>query len=224
MTESTSACVRGCSLYRQHLTDCESPETCAGCLPRRADHGHLCHTCHRRLELMLHDAPTVVSWLTGNLATGQGAAASGDFITSSKELALPIKAGIYDERQAICDALAAWADDVAETLGVTGPLTHTPERDTRFLQTWLTSIERLDPIGDWWEELAEHTSNAHALAPWRPSLRRIRDVACPRCKETNLVIYGGEADITCQSCRSMMTEKDFEMWQEVLRTVGAEAV
>src|SRR5690349_9476755 len=71
MSETTEACIRGCSLYRQHLTDCDGftdmGRECTGCLPRRAQYGHLCHTCHRRLELMLHDAPTVVSWLTGNL-------------------------------------------------------------------------------------------------------------------------------------------------------------
>lgn len=216
MAEMTEACVRGCSLYREHLADCEG-EPCSGCLPRRAQYGHLCHTCHRRLELMLHDAPTVIRWLTGNLATGQGAATSGDKVTSSRELALPIKAGIYDERQAICDALAAWADDVAETLTVTGPLTHTVENDVRFIQTWLTTIERMDPIGDWWEELAEHTSNAHALAPWRPAMRRIASVPCPGCSETQLAIYGGESDITCLACKMMMTEDRFEIWQRVLK-------
>ena len=79
------------------------------------------------------------------------------------------------------------------------------------------AIERMDPIGDWWEELAEHTSNAHALAPWRPAMRRIRRVPCPRCGETNLGIFGGESDITCLSCRAMMTEDQFELWQTVLR-------
>ncbi len=221
MSEMTAECVRGCSLYNQHLTDCEDRETCKGCLPRRADHGGLCHTCHRRLELMLHDAPTVVNWLTGNLASGSSAAANGDIVKSSKELALPIKAGIYDERQAICDALAAWADDVAETLGVTGPLAHTPEQDSRFLLTWLTSIERLDPIGDWWDELAEHTSAAHALAPWRPAMRRVPGVPCPRCSETNLRIYGGESDVSCGSCSGMMREDEFELWQTVLKTEEA---
>lgn len=216
MSETTEACARGCSLYRQHLTDCEDGDECSGCLPRRAQYGRLCHTCHRRLELMLFDAPTVVNWLTGNLATG-GTASDDPHVTGSRDLPLPIKAAIFDERQAMCDALSVWADDIAETLGVTGPLSHTAEHDARFLLTWLSSIERMDPIGDWWEELAEHTSNAHALAPWRPAMRRIRRVPCPRCGETNLGIFGGESDITCLSCRAMMTEDQFELWQTVLR-------
>jgi hypothetical protein len=217
MSETTEACIRGCALYGQHLTDCEDQATCKGCLPRRAQYGHLCHTCHRRLELMLHDAPTVVAWLTGNLASGGSGSSDDPHVTGSRELPLPIKAGIFDERQAICDALAAWADDIAETLGVSGPIRHDVENDCRFLRTWLTSIERLDPIGDWWEELAEHTSNAHALAPWRPPVRRIPAIRCPRCSEVNLVIYGGESDVTCQSCKSMMTENEFWIWENVLQ-------
>lgn len=214
MSETTEACIRGCTMLREHLTDCEGD--CKGCLPRRANYGHLCHTCHRRLELMLTDAPTVVNWLSGNLAAG-GTISDDPHVTGSRELPLPIKAGIFDERQAICDALAAWADDVAETLGVTGPLAHDAKQDSRFLLTWLTSIERLDPIGDWWEELAEHMSAAHALAPWRPAVRRIPRVYCPRCGEANLVIYGGDSDVTCQSCKSMMTENEFWLWEHVLQ-------
>lgn len=217
MSESLS-CIRGCALYRQHLVDCEGRDdgSCSGCLPRLASHGLLCHTCHRRLELMLHDAPTVDRWLSGNLASG-GTGSDDPHVTGSRELPLPIKTGIYDERQALRDAFAAWADDIAETLGVKGPLSHTVEFDVRFLQTWLSSIEQLDPIGDWWEELAEHTSMAHALAPWRPAVRRIAGVPCPRCTETNLVIYGGESDVTCQSCKGMMTEDQFGLWQNVLK-------
>lgn len=212
MSESTEACIRGCSLYQQHLSDCEGD--CKGCLPRRAQYGHLCHTCHRRLELMLHDAPTVDRWLTGNLSGGQSG--ESEKLTGSKELRLPIKVSIYDERQATRDSLAVWADDVAETLGVRGPLRHDVEADAKFLRTWLTSIERLDPIGDWWEELAEHISNAHALAPWRPEMRRVPGVPCPRCEETNLRIYGGETDVCCGSCKAMMTENEFWLWENVL--------
>ena len=59
-------------------------------------------------------------------------------------------------------------------------------------------------------------SEAHALAPWRPTVRRIPRVPCPGCEETNLVIFGGESDITCQSCGIMMTEDRFAMWERVL--------
>ena len=223
MIESTSACIRGCSLYRRHLTDCEDGDACSGCLPRRAEYGLLCWPCHRRYELMLHDAPTVYRWLTGNMATGQGAATEGDHVTASKELPLPIKAAVYDIRELMADQFAATVDHLVELLGVTGPGRHSVERDVRFMQTWLGSVERQDFIADWWEELADTMVQAHALAPWRPAMRRVAGVPCPRCEESNLAIFGGESDITCLSCRAMMTEDQFELWQNVLQIADTSA-
>lgn len=43
------ACIRGCTQSRHHLDECADDE-CYGCLPRLAEHGHLCHSCHRRLR------------------------------------------------------------------------------------------------------------------------------------------------------------------------------
>lgn len=216
MTETTEACVRDCSLYRQHLTDC-TEETCRGCLPRRAGHGHLCHPCHRRLELMLTDAPTVVRWLTGNLGTGQGAAMDDMRVTTiGAGPPLPIKAAIYDVRQLLCDRLAIWADQWSEIKGIGGVARHTPEADAGHLLKWLRGVEGLDWIGDWWDELAECMSDAHALAPWRPAARRVPGVPCPRCGEVNLLIFGGEADISCGSCKALMRMQEFEVWERVL--------
>src|SRR5690349_2475215 len=106
MSETTEACIRGCSMLRRHLADCEDPETCRGCLPRRAEVGHLCGPCHRRFELMLTDAATVDRWLTGNLAAGQGQAAADDVrVRGSKEDPAPIKVAIFDVRQLLADRL-----------------------------------------------------------------------------------------------------------------------
>lgn len=217
MIESTTACIRGCSLYRRHLSDCEDPETCRGCLPRRADHGLLCWPCHRRYELMLHDAPTVHRWLTGNMATGQGAAAEGEHVTASKELPLPIKAAVYDIRELLADQLAATVDHLVELLGVSGPGRHSVTTDVRFMQTWLTSIERQEFIADWWEELADTMVQAHALAPWRPAVKRVGSIPCPECGEANLMIFGGESDVTCGSCRTMIPEARFGLWEQIVR-------
>lgn len=219
VTETHTACTRGCTQLRFHLVDCEAMVgECRGCLPRPAKHGNLCHPCHRRLELMLTDADTVDRWLTGNIATGSSGASDGTHVTGTKETPLPIREGIYDAREALRDSLAVWVDDIAERFAVKGPLTHTVAEDARFLLRWLTQIVTLDPIGDWWTELADHTSAAHALAPWRPAVRRIPGVPCPRCTETNLKIYGGETDVTCGSCSAMMTEDQFDLWQRVLKT------
>lgn len=217
MSEATKACIRGCSLYRRHLTDCEDPDFCRGCLPRRAEYGNLCWPCHRRLELMLTDAPVVFRWLTGNMAAGQGAATDAEHVTGSREQPAPIKVMVFDQRQLLADRLAVWADDLAETKSITGPERHTPEADAKFLLTWLPGVEKFAWIGDWWEELAETLSDAHSLAPWRPEVKRCRGIPCPECAETNLVIFGGESDVTCMSCRNMIPEKRYGLWEQIIR-------
>src|SRR3712207_2539379 len=113
MTETTRACVRGCSLHGRHLTDCEDRDACRGCLPRRAQHGNLCWPCHRRFELMLTDAPVVYRWLTGNMAAGQGAArAREDFERSGggDGSPAPIKPDVMDLRDLLADRLSCWVD------------------------------------------------------------------------------------------------------------------
>jgi hypothetical protein len=221
VSQTTEACIRGCSLYNQHLVECMD-DMCRGCLPRRAEHGHLCYPCHRRFELMLTDAPTVCRWLTGNLA-GHGSAPDDVKVQSSGDgPPLPLKAAVFDARQLLSDRLAIWADHWAEVKSIAAPR-HSPEADSEFLLRWLRGVETLDWIGDWWEELAECMTDAHALAPWRPALRRVPGVPCPGCEETNLVIFGGESDITCLSCKIVMTEERFGLWERVLKTEREEA-
>lgn len=223
MSETTRACERGCKMYRHHLTECETPDTCRGCLPQRATHGLLCSTCHRRFELMLTDCGTVDRWLTGNIAAGGTGAM--DSVGQGKvkqkhaanETPAPIKVAIFDVRQLLADRLTIWVDHHIEDSGVSGPDRHTVEADAAHLLKWLPSIIWWDVIGDWWEELAECFTDAHALAPWRPEVRRLPGVPCPGCAETNLVIYGGETDVACRSCNILMTEDRFELWQRVLR-------
>ena len=230
MSETTSACILGCAMYRKHLDECEgiNDETCRGCLPRRAEVGHLCGACHRRLELMLTDAPTVVRWLTGNLAGSTHDHApdvstwAGDRPELGSDMRLPLSADILDTRDLLRDRLTLWVDDWCEFKGLSGPDRHSPEADSEYLLMWLPGVCKLDWIGDWWTEMAETMTQAHALAPWRPAMRRIKGVPCPGCTETNLAIFGGESDITCLSCRIMMTEDRFEMWQRVLHMEAEE--
>jgi len=222
MSETTEACIRGCRMYRRHLVECEgaTDETCLGCLPQRATHGHLCDTCRRRLQLMIHDSPTVIRWLTGNMIAGDsGSRAKEDHeqIRSEGEVPAPIKVDVLDLRDLLRDRLTLWVDDWCEHKGLSGPDRHTPEADAEYLLMWLPGICGLSWIGDWWTEMAETMSEAHALAPWRPVMRRLPGVTCPGCAETNLAIFGGESDVTCLSCGIMMTEDRFELWQRVLK-------
>lgn len=231
MTETTEACIRGCSIYREHLAECEGfndpGRVCEGCLPRRAFRGHLCGTCYRRFELMLTDAPTVHRWLTGNLGAGDQASRMkqdyerrGGGEKGVVETPVPLKVEMLDVRDLLADRLAIWVDHWCEVKGLSGPLRHGVKEDSGTLLRWLPGIAALDWIGDWWEELAECMIDAHALAPWRPPVRRIKGIPCPGCAETNLVIYGGESDITCQSCKILITEERFGIWERVLKAEG----
>lgn len=208
-------------MYNNHLVECEDQDECRGCLPQRATKGHLCATCARRLELMIHDAPTVIRWLTGNMADGgyeRDLEPEKGRIRyyGARHYPAPMKVQLADLRDLLRDRLTLWVDDWCEFKGLTGPKQHTPEVDSDYLQMWFHGVCHLDWVGDWWTEMAETMSEAHALAPWRPVMRRLPGVPCPGCSETNLVIYGGESDVCCQSCRIMMTEDRFHVWQKVL--------
>lgn len=222
MSETTEACIRGCRMYRRHLVECDEGEHCRGCLPRRATQGHLCDTCHRRLELMITDAPTVIRWLTGNMTAGEGAARAKEDheqIHADGEVPAPVKVDVLDLRDLLTDRLALWVDDWCEHKNLTGPERHSPESDAEYLLRWLPGLCRLDWIGDWWEEMAETMRDAHALAPWRPVMKRVPNVPCPNqdCGETNLAIFGGESDVTCLSCRTMIPEARFGLWEQIVR-------
>jgi hypothetical protein len=167
---------------------------------------------------MLHDAPVIFRWLTGNMTAGSGAARPHEDYErgGTPDLPTPLKLQILDQRDLMADQLTEWTDDWCEQRSLSGPDRHSVETDSTFLLLWLPTMVREEWIGDWWEALAETVSLAHALAPWRPAVRRIPGVPCPGCGEANLVIYGGDSDITCQSCKIIMTEERFGLWERVL--------
>ena len=237
MTESTEACVRGCSMYRRHLADCPNPTAdaistgpsqgyppCRGCMPRRAQHGHLCWPCHRRLELMLTDAPVVWRWLTGNMTAGEGAARAKEDHErrpgGEEGSPTPVKLDVLDLRDLLADRLALWAGEWAEVHNVTAPVVllgrHDIAADSEFLLRWLPGLERQDWIGDWWEELAETMRDAHALAPWRPTMTRCHGIPCPDCEQETLVIQGGSSDVFCLTCKTLIPENRYGIWVQIL--------
>jgi hypothetical protein len=164
---------------------------------------------------MLTDAPIVWRWMSGNMSS-QSAGLDGDLITGSREEPAPLNLGILDARDLLADQLAELVDDVCETRNLTGPKRHTVEADAKFVLTWLGTVEREDWIGDWWTALAETMSACHKLAPWRPEMRRCYGIACPECEETNLVVFGGDEDVTCLSCRTMIPPDRYLIWTRIL--------
>jgi hypothetical protein len=76
-------------------------------------------------------------------------------------------------------------------------------------------IEASDFTKDLWEELAHVTSEAHALAPWRPELRRVEGIPCPECHNCALVIFGGEEDVSCLECRLIIPKERYLIWTRI---------
>lgn len=219
------ACARGCTVRRRHLAACENPDDCRGCEPRAARHGRLCWPCHRRLSLMLVDAPQVDGWLNANLAASTSSAAKEDYERargSADGSPAPLKVAVLDVRQELSDQLASWVDNLCEEhVGgdgrpLRGPDSHTVAADAGYLLTWLDRVEASDWVADLWDELAETMSAAHALAPWRPEMRRCHGISCPECEETTLVIFGGDEDVTCLSCRALILPARYGLWVRVL--------
>lgn len=213
-----TTCVRGCLAPRRHLDECDD-EACCGCRPAEAKHGRLCWNCHRRLELMLTDAPTVVDWLNTHLARGTARPAKNDaeIRRSSGDQPLPLDLGILDLVDTWEQALTGWVDSLCEATDppLTGPAEHDPRSCARFLLTWLSTAEDQDWTEDFWIELADLTSDSHAAAPWRPTMRRVQGVPCPRCNSTSLVVFGGESDVTCLDCRETVPESRYGIWTKI---------
>lgn len=220
---ATIACVRGCTVVHRHVTDCD-PAECRGCEPREARHGLLCSPCHERLRMMLTDAPTVEAWLTANLGGSGSNAAKEDWERSKGgdgEAPAPLSVGIFDIRQLLGDQLHSWVECLCDAVRDmnNAPLRGPAEgqHDAAYLLHWLATIERKDWVADLWDELAETTSQAHALAPWRPALKRHSGVPCPECEATQLATFGGEDEVSCLSCRYIMSPQAFNLWAQIQR-------
>lgn len=74
VTESMTG--RTCTIRGYHLDSCRSDD-CAGCLPRPAEVGMLCHGCWARFEAALSEAVDVVTHLW-SIPLGKGTASDGD--------------------------------------------------------------------------------------------------------------------------------------------------
>lgn len=231
-------CVRGCTRLDRHISTCPDREMapgqagyCRGCEPRQAKYGLLCWPCHRRFQLMLEQAEITDRWLTGNLPAGNTAARLEDDAESrhgSAEPPTPLTVAIFDMRRLLRDRLACWADDLAATANISAPrltdvtkireenIEHlTLAANAKFILTWLSTVETFDWVADWFEEMAETMSDAHCLAPWRPTATRVPDIECPDCKRMTLVIFGGEEDVTCTSCRHIFDPTRYGIWERM---------
>lgn len=218
----TSACVRACVIARRHLDECDTAE-CWGCLPRRAASGLLCWPCHRRLQLLITDAPDVDRWLQANQGPGGQQRIRQDWERASSGSVVRAES-LMDQRYALSDLIASMVDWTCEAFDLDGPREMKMPVMCNFLLAWLTRVETRDWVTHWYDELAEVTSDAHGLAPWRPELRRCAGIECPECHTQSLVVHGGSEDVTCQNCRLMITPHRYGIWVRILlEETGREA-
>ena len=141
---ATAPCIRGCSLIGQHYSDC-TEEGCRGCLPRRAEHGHLCHSCHRRLRNLVrsitvqHDllratagdiAPQALTAETQAKILTSPRTDSGQpypptlyakAVTVSASESEPVRLGAHDAAQELADWLSRVVDLIVSEHSAIGP-------------------------------------------------------------------------------------------------------
>ncbi len=217
MTQTITYCARGCVRARRHLPDCTGD--CPGCQPRQTETGHLCWPCHRRLEVMLIDAPTIVAWLDIHLPRGTARGARTDAeLRRGKNAAppSPLDLEVLDLLHTWRVTLTGWTDNLCDDRALRGPDDRAPSSTAKFLRKWLTTVETLEWVTDLYDELADLTRLTHAHTPWAPEVRRVRGIPCPECHSTALVVYGGQTDVTCAECRLVIPESRYGIWTRML--------
>lgn len=168
---------------------------------------------------MLSEFPTVVDWLDANKAGSSSSSARQDWQRPGGDdgAPVPVDLAILDVSEQIRASLTGWVECLVDSTSLSGPLgTGRVRVDAGYLRTHLTALENQPYIVDLWDELAWLSSQAHALAPWRPEVRRLSGVPCPECHQARLVIYGGDVDVTCGACRAMIPEARYGLWVKIV--------
>lgn len=92
------------------------------------------------------------------------------------------------------------------------PDTFAVDTAANWLLAWLDRFEEMPTIGDDLETLNDLMAQAHALAPWREQVARLRGIPCPYCHHKALVRFGGDEDVTCLHCRTMIPPGRYLIW------------
>ena len=168
MTETTP-CVRGCTLPRQHVTDCEDRDTCRGCLPRTVHRSgvHLCEPCHLRLSTSLAEVPGQHDLLLSTTAPSQEMRVRPqprhgrpDYWPTESEAARyiyshgttasapqegePVRIACLDTAQALSDLMSEWVVWVCDAHGRTGPRRLTTRAEDEGRARWTDPPPTID--------------------------------------------------------------------------------
>jgi hypothetical protein len=167
---------------------------------------------------MLHDFPALYAWVSVHLPRGsRPRQVSTDRIRRTKgEPPLPIDLDIFDMGETIYASLSGWVGLLVADTSLTGPTRHAVEDLAGFLATHITAVECQPWVVDAWEELAYVTHQSHSLAPWRPELKRCKGIPCPDCEAMALAIFGGQDDVQCLECGTLIPQERYDIWTRML--------
>lgn len=225
---TSETCVRGCTRGGMHHGRCgdgpdhpDHPDTdCRGCIPRSATDGHLCWPCYRRLTLMLTDFPVIDEWLTVTAARTSTSALREDHEMrrggEDDGAPAPVDLAAIDHCDTLRIGLSGWVDVLVDHTVLVGPDVRTVTSCSGYLLTHLDRVADQDWVDALWLDLADLTSTAHGIAPWRPTAQRVPHVPCPECQRVALVIFGGDEDVTCTACHTMIPPSRYGIWVRML--------
>ena len=235
MTDAPKGCIRGCVQRGRHIDGCGVG--CVGCNPRPAEHGLLCKSCYYRLsEWLGGDMPEPDWWdrpanrrreIAGSLTWAREAVtiAAGDGLhgiaydvdrVSSGDTPAPVNLSRLVLLAEIDDTVGSWLGYWVSERGLRGVDHFELAYACRYLSSWIDQLVEWEPIGDFWDELADLVSRAHAIAPWRRERRSCANVPCVECARTALFVYGGDDFVTCVECGYLLSLDEYERWVRIV--------
>lgn len=243
-------CARGCKRWGKHSPECvDRPNeggSCRGCLPRDAEHGHLCYGCHVRFdEHLSHVAGQlhfleVMSGMRGEIELTSPSIAkivsrwrhdsnetlSYLYANASRDGGapfIPARLQCIDAAREVEDRLHLWAVNIESDYQISGPSDQHIGTYAAWLRRHLERIEWREQIGDELGEFVDAMSRAHSLAPWREQAVRLPGIPCPECHATTLARFGGDEFVTCVRCRATMGPGRYGVWTRQLAERHKEA-
>lgn len=217
-----ASCVRGCVRARRHVTTCPDHETCTGCLPRDIEAGSLlCTICADRLRDWLDTAYGQALYLHAELGGLSGSALRSELEsrrgTDANGPPASMNLSAYVCIADLTDVLLGRTKLLCDEFDMRGPEAPLDiAKCAKFLRAQITRLMNSDDIAEYFSELGEVMGRAHAVAPWREAISRLKGIPCPCCHRVTLAHLGGEENVTCLHCNESMPPSRYAIWVRII--------
>ena len=202
-------CARGCLLYGLHITDCENPDQCEGCLPRESDIGHYCQKCAFQLRDNITNLPALIASMyvmPGGQPAPPDRANNGDPTRRATKVDQISPSPALDIADEAARWLHGWAIDLADTTGERGPFEYTragipvpnPTVEARYLTSRLDRLCTHPAINDLTDEAKQLTHKLTRTTGTDAADQRI-PTRCPECNQRSLIRPNGEDHVQCRN-------------------------